>query len=142
MTGLRASEIKNEDGDFYDWCQNLGNGQIDEDTLLCWTLSSEPLATLLKLYEQTAETCPMCGGNGKAGTIKRLNHPDKVWDCPTCSGAGKVHNLDRLVVLAEDQTLPEADYPLLPASAVNAYDTAQQDMLNAGFRKVKEVKNG
>jgi hypothetical protein len=63
MTELRASEIKNEDGDFYDWCQKLRNGQIDEDTLLNWTLSSEPLATLLKLYEQTAETCGDCKGD-------------------------------------------------------------------------------
>jgi hypothetical protein len=68
-----------------------------------YLLSLEPLAALLKLYEQTAETCPKCKGRGKIskrhGTARRIIH--SIVSCPFCSGTGKVHNLDRLIELIE-----------------------------------------
>ncbi len=65
--------------------------------------TKEPLATLLKLYEQTAETCPKCKGSGLFNSwdenMSRLMAGGVT--CPTCSGTGKVHNLERLVILGE-----------------------------------------
>jgi len=49
-----------------------------------YLLSLEPLAALLKLYEQTAETCPKCDGYG--WTISKAT-------CSTCSGTGKFYHL-------------------------------------------------
>jgi late competence protein required for DNA uptake (superfamily II DNA/RNA helicase) len=72
----------------------LNTFREDAETIL----SLEPLATLLKLYEQTAETCKECGGREVIGLCQHVEF------CPTCSGTGKVHNLDRLVVLDEEAT--------------------------------------
>lgn len=39
---MKPTELKNEYGNFYDWCQKLRNGQIDEDTLLQWITALFP----------------------------------------------------------------------------------------------------
>lgn len=75
-------------------------------------LSIEPIATIIKLLEQTREICSECRGglikryeNGLLTTDATLPSPElKLVPCPTCNGTGKVGDWhpERIAVLSKD----------------------------------------
>lgn len=90
-------------------------------------VSSEIAQELLNLRYD----CRECGGSGKGKIADYL--------CSTCKGTGKGSPM--LAVLDENQELPECIAPLGiydDGWHQTGYNEAQQDMLKAGWKKVRE----
>lgn len=106
-------------------------------------LSLDPLPLLLSLYDmvgkdlealiekvkETQGKCTECDGKGIKSYSGRAS--DGFDKCETCNGSGRTIQINRLAVLDNEQALPKYEFGWPYISRV------QQDMLQAGFRKVK-----
>ena len=88
--------------------------------------------------------CKECGGtkyvpveaNPELKKLVYIHYETKP--CPTCKGTGQGEKM--IGILDENQVLPENPYSIDSEEARpdDIYDDAQQDMLAAGYRKVKK----
>ena len=89
LAGIKPLKLKNEYGDFYDWCQRLRNGQIDEDTLFQWIFK----ATFALPVSSGGGVCPECKGKKRISDNTSIKTGGEyVWTkkrCPTCNGTGQ-----------------------------------------------------
>ena len=114
MTFIRAKQIPPRTGNYYDYEVETvhENGHVRQKVI----------QYIGRLGRRRTYSCRHCG---------------LIEECPACKGTGK-QGMKGYVKLAE-QKLPENFYVLGNYSAMrfDAYKKAQQDMLNAGFRKVE-----
>ena len=83
--------------------------------------------------EQLREKCPECYGEGELIDEGGCHNM-----CNVCNGEGYILHPERLVVLDEDQDVPKHPERDNLFTKYGGYLEAQQDMLKANWRKIKE----